>query len=56
MLVGEAIEPGPLDRADLEQRLTDAEQRLGEEEEGSAAYESAERDKTRAEAFLEIAG
>ena len=55
VLVGEAVEPEALDESDLQQRLEDAEQRLGEAEEGSAAHGRAERDKLRAEAFLEVA-
>lgn len=55
VLVSEAIEPGALDRDDLRARLEDAEQRLGEAEEGSAQYETAALDKVRAEAFLAIA-
>ena len=55
VLIGEAIPPEQLDAAALKQRLDDADQRLGEAEEGSATYEQAERDKARAEAFLEVA-
>jgi F-type H+-transporting ATPase subunit epsilon len=55
VLIGEAIPPEQLDAAELKQRLDDADQRLGEAEEGSATYEQAERDKARAEAFLEVA-
>jgi F-type H+-transporting ATPase subunit epsilon len=55
VLVGEAIDPESLDASDLKSRLDDAEQRLGEAEEDSAAYRSAELDKARAEAFLAIA-
>jgi F-type H+-transporting ATPase subunit epsilon len=55
VLVGEAVEPEALDESDLQQRLEDAEHRLGEAEEGSAAHGRAERDKLRAEAFLEVA-
>ena len=55
MLIGEAIPPEQLDAAELKQRLDDAEQRLREADEGSATYEQAERDKARAEAFLEVA-
>ena len=55
VLIGEAIPPEQLDAAVLKQRLDDADQRLGEAEEGSATYEQAERDKARAEAFLEVA-
>lgn len=56
VLVGEAVPPEELDRSQLQERLSDAEQRLGEAEEGTAAYESAARDKERAEAFLAVAG
>jgi F-type H+-transporting ATPase subunit epsilon len=56
VLVGEAIPPDQLDASELESRISDAEQRLGEAEEDSAAYAQAERDKRRAEAFLEVAG
>ncbi|HEX2359299.1 MAG TPA: ATP synthase F1 subunit epsilon [Solirubrobacterales bacterium] len=56
VLVGECVPPDQLDRGVLEQRAKDAEQRMGEAEEGSAAYERAERDKDRAEAFLNVAG
>ena len=55
VLVGEAHDPAALDEADLRSRLEDAERRLGEAEEGSAQYQTAELDKVRAEAFLEIA-
>ena len=55
LLVGEAHDPENLDAADLKSRIEDAEQRLGEAEEDSAQYRTAEQDKARAEAFLEIA-
>jgi F-type H+-transporting ATPase subunit epsilon len=55
VLIGEAIPPGDLDASELKQRIADAEQRLGEAEEGGAAYREAERDKARAETFLEVA-
>jgi F-type H+-transporting ATPase subunit epsilon len=55
VLVTEAADPGSLDAADLKSRLEDAEVRLQEADEGSAAYRTAEQDKARAEAFLEIA-
>jgi len=55
VLVGEAHAPDQLDAADLKSRIDDAEQRLGEAEEDSAQYRTAEQDKARAEAFLEIA-
>jgi F-type H+-transporting ATPase subunit epsilon len=56
VLVGECVPPGELDTGTLQERLKDAEQRIGEAEEGSAAFERAELDKERAEAFLEVAG
>jgi F-type H+-transporting ATPase subunit epsilon len=55
VLVGEAIPPDRLDQGQLRSRVEDAEQRLNEAEEGSGAYRQAERDKERAEAFLEVA-
>ena len=55
VLIGEAIPPDELDASELRQRAEDAEQRLKEAEEDSAAYEQAERDKARAEAFLQVA-
>ncbi len=55
VLVTEAVDPESLDTADLKARVEDAETRLGEADEDSAAYRTAEQDKARAEAFLEIA-
>ena len=55
VLIAEAIRPEDLDSSDLRERMEDAERRVDEAEEGSAAREQAERDRTRAEAFLEIA-
>ena len=55
VLVAEAVEPEQLDVGDLRQKLEDAEQRLSEADEGSAAAEVAEREKARAEAFIKIA-
>lgn len=55
VLVGEAIEPEQLDESSLRDRVKDAEARMGEAEEGSAAYARAEQDKVRAEAFLDVA-
>jgi F-type H+-transporting ATPase subunit epsilon len=55
VLVAEAVEPEQLDVGDLREKLEDAEQRLSEADEGSAAAEVAEREKARAEAFIEIA-
>jgi F-type H+-transporting ATPase subunit epsilon len=56
VLVGECVRPEDLDTESLRERVRDAEQRLSESEEGSAAHDRAERDKDRAEAFLEVAG
>jgi F-type H+-transporting ATPase subunit epsilon len=55
VLIGEAKSPDELDPSELRERISDAEQRLSEAEEGTAGYERAERDKARAEAFLEVA-
>jgi F-type H+-transporting ATPase subunit epsilon len=55
LLVEEAIRPDDLDAAALKEQLADAEQRLAEAEEGSATQARAEKDRTRAEAFLAIA-
>ena len=56
LLVSEAVDPDSLDASELRSRLEDAQQRLGECDEGSAAHATAEQDKARAQAFLEIAG
>jgi F-type H+-transporting ATPase subunit epsilon len=56
VLVGEAVPPDQLDQAALQDRVADAERRLGEAEEGTSAHAQAERDKDRAEAFLAVAG
>ena len=55
-LVQEAIPPDQLDAADLKEKLADADQRLSEAKEDSAAYDIAARDKVRAETFLSLAG
>jgi F-type H+-transporting ATPase subunit epsilon len=55
LLVEEAIPPDQLDAARLREQMKDAEQRLSEAEEGSAAYERAEKDRRRAEAFVAVA-
>ena len=55
VLIAEAVEPDKLDASDLKSKLKDAEKRLEEAEEGSAAEEQAGRDKARAEAFIQIA-
>jgi F-type H+-transporting ATPase subunit epsilon len=54
LLVEEAIQPDDLDQATLKEQLSDAEQRLSEAEEDSAAAKRAEKDRDRVEAFLAI--
>jgi F-type H+-transporting ATPase subunit epsilon len=56
VLVGEAIPPENLDTGELQSRVEDADARLRESEEGSGAWTQAQKDKQRAEAFLEVAG
>jgi F-type H+-transporting ATPase subunit epsilon len=56
LLVEEAIPPDQLDTGRLQDQVKDAEQRLSEAEEGSAAHDRAERDRQRAETFLTVAG
>ncbi len=55
VLVGEAIEPGDLDPSDLKERISNAEKRLSEAEQDSAAAKQAELEKERYEAFLSVA-
>jgi F-type H+-transporting ATPase subunit epsilon len=55
VLIAEARSPDDLDVSDLRSRLEDAEQRLNEAEDGSAAAEQAERERARCEAFIQIA-
>ncbi len=55
LLVEEAHEVDELDLGTLKEQLSDAEQRLGESEEGSAEWARAKKDQERAEAFLKIA-
>jgi F-type H+-transporting ATPase subunit epsilon len=55
VLIAEAIEPDKLDVSELKSRLESAEQALKEAEEGSAAAETAERERARAQAFIELA-
>ena len=56
VLVEEAIEPDKLDRSDIETKLEEAKSSLEEAEEGSEERARYERNVTRYEAFLEIAG
>lgn len=55
LLVEEAIPPDQLDTGRLKEQMDDAEQRLSEAEEGSAAHDRAEKDRERAEQFLAVA-
>jgi F-type H+-transporting ATPase subunit epsilon len=55
VLIAEAIPPDDLDAGELRDRLEEAERRIDEAEEGSAAGEQASREKRRFEAFLQIA-
>ena len=55
VLVTEAIPPENLDPGELRNRIEDAEGRLGDSEQGSGAHTQAEKDKARAEAFLQVA-
>ena len=55
VLVTEAIPPDQLDTGELNNRIEDADARLSDSEEGSGAHTQAEKDKRRAEAFLEVA-
>ena len=54
LLVEEALEPGDLDRSDLQEKLRKAEDDLAQCEDGSEAQAAARRDKRRWEAFLRI--
>ncbi len=55
LLLEEAIPPEDLDAGALKEQLADAEQRLTENEKGSADFARAQKDRDRAEAFLAIA-
>ena len=55
VLIAEAVPPDRLDAAAERSKLEDAERRIGATEEGSAAREQAERERARAQAFIEIA-
>jgi F-type H+-transporting ATPase subunit epsilon len=54
ILVDEAGKPEDFDRSEWEDRLKRAEDELSDAEEGSHQAETAERDKRRAEAVLEV--
>jgi F-type H+-transporting ATPase subunit epsilon len=56
LLVEEAIAPEDLDAGSLKEQLADAEQRLSEAEDKSGEQTRAQKDRDRAEAFLAIAG
>jgi F-type H+-transporting ATPase subunit epsilon len=56
VLVEEALPPGQLNTADLQDRLRRAEQAAEEAEEGTEERRRALRDRKRWEAFLRIAG
>lgn len=55
ILVEEAVPPDQLDPGSLKQQLEDAEQRLADADEDTAAAVRAGKDRDRAEKFLEIA-
>jgi F-type H+-transporting ATPase subunit epsilon len=55
VLVEEAIPPGDLDTADLQERLNRCSQAAEQAEEGTEEHRRALRDKRRWEAFLRIA-
>ena len=56
VLVEDAVEPGSLDRSDIETRLREAREALDRAEEGSEERARYERDVKRYERFLEVAG
>jgi F-type H+-transporting ATPase subunit epsilon len=55
LLVEEAIEPGKIDRASIEERLREAERLAQEAEEGSEERQRHERDARRLRVFLDVA-
>jgi F-type H+-transporting ATPase subunit epsilon len=55
LLVEEAIEPGKIDRASIEERLGEAERLAQEAEEGSEERQRHERDARRFRVFLDVA-
>ena len=56
ILVEEAIAPGDLDRARLQEQLKQAEQDIAAAEPNSEALNKARRDKRRATTFLAVTG
>jgi len=56
ILVEEAVAPDDLDSGALEERQREAEGEIDQAEEGSERRAKAQRDRLRAERFLEIAG
>lgn len=54
LLVEEAIDPADLDQGSLKEQLADAEQRIADSDEESAARKRAVKARDRAEAFLAI--
>jgi F-type H+-transporting ATPase subunit epsilon len=55
LLVEEAIEPGKIDRASIEERLGEAERAAQDTEEGSEERARHERDARRYRVFLDVA-
>ncbi|MEA2274952.1 MAG: F-type H+-transporting ATPase subunit epsilon [Solirubrobacteraceae bacterium] len=56
VLVEEAVDPGELDRSDLESRLEEARSGMENAEEGSEERARCERNVQRYKAFLDVAG
>src|SRR4051794_28716371 len=55
VLIAEAVSLEDLDVGELRERLSEAERRVDEADEGSEALEQAERDRAQADAFIKIA-
>jgi F-type H+-transporting ATPase subunit epsilon len=55
VLISEAVEIDSLDVGELRERLSEAEQRLNDSDSESEAWQQAQQDKARAEAFISIA-
>ena len=56
LLVEDAVDPESLDVSTLQSQLQNAEEALGQAEEGSEEARRAERDVRRLKAFLQVAG